>query len=245
MPKYLPQTDFLPKQIAELRNRLKNETRQSADIHRTSPQHYRLALASERVALTVTWRRNHRGAWKWNHSTLTVDGTPRELARDFKDFMHIWNDPDVLSRPGGRSEVPTLTPINDETQLPHAVRQILDRIRNAAERKTDNGTIDVLAAATDAGYTIQVTGPKGTVHMHYVPCRHTPGSWTLAARHAFQIYDTNGMERTKRFAGSLAAALADMFGINAAPAVPLRTGHERQASKSNAVLVRRHSVIRV
>ncbi|TLS46021.1 hypothetical protein FE633_10720 [Streptomyces montanus] len=245
MPEHPTVEAVLPKPVAAMRDDLLEATGQTADIRRTSPLHYLLRLASERVELTVTWRRNHRGTWKWSTSTLTVDGTPRELARDFDDFVRIWNDPDVLSRPGGRSELPELTPVSDETQLPDRVRQTLDNTRDTARRKDTDSNINAFAAATDSGYTIQLSGPKGTLHIHYTPSRRTPGSWALAPRHPFRMYDTNGMDRTSKFGGDLSTAMADMFGLSAAPAVPGQTGHTRQASVTNSVQVRRHTVIRV
>jgi hypothetical protein len=245
MPEHLTEGAILPKPVTTMRRNLCEATGQTAEVRRISPLHYLLVLPSERVELTITWRRNHRGSWKWNSSTLTVDGTSRELARDFDDFVRIWKDPDVLSRPDGRSEIPALTPVEDETQLPDMVRQALDRMRNSAERKGGEGNVRVFAAATDTGYTVQVSGPKGTLHLHYTPCRHSPGAWTLAQRDGFRMFDKNGMDSTKKFAGNLMAALADMFGISSAPTVPGQTGQARQASVSNSVLVRRHSVIRV
>lgn len=217
MPEHLTEAANLPKRIAAMRHDLREATGQTADIRRTSPLHYLLVLTSERVELTITWRRNHRGSWKWNNSTLTVDGTARELARDFDDFVHIWKDPDVLSRPGGRSEIPALTPVEDETQLPGTVRQALDRMRKSAERKAADANVRAIAAATDTGYTIEVTGPKGTLHLHYTPFRDSADTWVLDRRGGLRMFDVNGMDRTKKFAGNLMAALADMFGLGAAP----------------------------
>ncbi|MFE9252839.1 hypothetical protein [Streptomyces sp. NPDC007088] len=245
MPEYLTEAEILPHWITALRDELREATGQNADVRRTSPLHYLLVLTSERVELTITWRRNYRGFWKWNNSTLTVDGTPRELARDFDDFVHIWKDPDVLSRPDGRSEIPALTPVEDETQLPDTVRQPLDRMRKSAQRKAGEGNVRAFAAATDTGYTIQLAGPKGTLHLHYRPARRAYESWVLAPRNGFAMFDLNGMDSTKKFAGNLMVALADMFGISAAPDVPGQTGHARQATVSNSVRARRHAVIRV
>ncbi|MGC5263911.1 hypothetical protein ACPXCO_23110 [Streptomyces cyaneofuscatus] len=245
MPEHLTEATILPTQVTTMRHDLWEATGQTADIQRTSPLHYLLLLTSERVELTITWRRNYRGSWKWNNSTLTVDGTPREIARDFEDFVRIWKDPDVLYRPGGRSEIPALTPVEDETQLPGGVRKALDRMRRNAERKASDGSVRAIAATTDSGYTIELAGPKGTLHLHYTPCRRLAGAWVLAERGGFQMFDANGMDSTKKFAGNLMAALADMFGLGTAPAVPGQTGHARQTAVNNSVRARRHSVIRV
>ncbi|MFH0245961.1 hypothetical protein ACGRHY_26900 [Streptomyces sp. HK10] len=245
MPEHLTEATILPAQVTTARNELREATGQTAEIQRTSPLHYRLVLTSERVELTLTWRRNYRGSWKWNNSTLTVDGTARELARDLDDFTRIWKDPDVLSRPGARSEVPSLTPVADEAQLPGMVRRSLDRMRSHAERKANDGSVQVIAAATDTGYTIELASPRGTLHLRYAPRRRPAGAWDLDERNGFQVFDANGMDTTKKFAGNLMAALADLFGLGAAPAVPGQTGQARQASVNNSVRVRRHSVIRV
>ncbi|MFE7332309.1 hypothetical protein ACFU8W_47155 [Streptomyces sp. NPDC057565] len=244
MPEYPTVKAILPKPVATMRDDLLEATGQTAEVHRTSPLHYVLRLASERVDLTITWRRHHSGAWRWNTSTLTVDGTPWELARDFDDFVCIWNDPEVLSRPGSRSEIPELTPVSDEAQLPDVVRRALDNMREAVRRK-GTGSVNAFAAATESGYTVQISGPKGTLHLHYTPSRRSPGTWTLAPSHAFRMYDTNGMDCTSKFGGNLMTVMADMFGLSAAPAVPGQTGHARQASVNNSVQVRRHTVIRV
>jgi hypothetical protein len=224
-----------------MRHDLLGVTGQTADVRRTSPLHYVLRLASERVELTVTWRRRHNGAWKSNSSTLVVDGTPRELARDLADFARIWNDPDVLSRPNGRSEIPELTPVSDETQLPDTVRRALDAMRESARRKSGDDSVNVFAAATDHGYIIQIAGSQATVHLQFTPARRSPGSWTLDPRHSFRVYDTNGMDTTNRFAGNLMSAMAALFGVGAAPAVLTQIG---QASVTNSVQTRRHAVIR-
>ncbi|MCQ1580396.1 hypothetical protein [Streptomyces parvus] len=245
MPEHLTGAAVFPTQVTTVRHDLWEATGQDAYVERTSPLHYLLILTSERVELTITWRRNYRGDWKWNNSTLTVDGMPRELARDLDDFVHIWKDPDVLSRPGGRSEIPALAPVDDETQLPSIVRQTLDRMRKNAERKASDGSVRAIAAATGTGYTIEVAGPKGTLHLHYRPSQRFAGVWALAERDGFRMFDANGMDRTKKFAGNLMAALADVFGLGTAPAVPGQTGHARQTAVNNSVRVRRHSVIRV
>lgn len=245
MPEHLTKATILPTQVTTARHELREATGQTAEIQRTSPLHYLLVLTSERVELTLTWRRNYRGSWKWNSSTLTVDGTPRDLARDLDDFARIWKDPDVLSRPGGRSEVPALTPVADEAQLPGMVRQSLDRMRSHAERKASDGSVQVIAAETDTGYTIELASPRGTLHLRYAPRRRPAGAWDLDKRNGFRMFDANGMDATKKFAGNVMAALADLFGLGAAPAVPGQTGQARQASVNNSVRVRRHSVIRV
>ncbi|WP_030895432.1 hypothetical protein [Streptomyces sp. NRRL F-5053] len=243
MPEHLTETAVLPTQVTMARHELREATGQTPDIQRTSPLHYLLVLTSDRVALTLTWRRNYRGSWKLNNSTLTVDGTPRELARDLDDFVRIWNDPDVLSRPGGRSEIPALAPVADETQLPDAVRRSLDRMRRQAERKAVD--VHIMAAATDTGYTIELADTTSTLHLHFSPRSRPAGAWDLDKRNGFSLFDANGMETTQEFTGNIMAALSDMFGLNAAPDVPGQTGHTRQAQVSNSVRARRHSVIRV
>ncbi|MEU5242228.1 hypothetical protein ACH4UR_37230 [Streptomyces lydicus] len=245
MPDYPTVDAVLPTPIATMREELLEATKQIAEIRRTTPLHYELRLASERVDLTIIWRRHYSGAWRWNTSTLTVDGTPRERARDFDDFVRIWTDPDVLSRPNGRSEIPDLTPMSDETQLPDMVRRALDTMRDSARRKGTDSTINAFAAATDSGYTIQMSGPKGTLHLNFKPARRSPESWTLAPRHAFQVFDANGMDCTSKFRGNLMSAMTDMFGFSAVPAARGKAGHARQASVTNSVQVRRHTVIRV
>ncbi|MFJ5952627.1 hypothetical protein [Streptomyces noursei] len=245
MLEHLTDATILPTQLTTARHELREATGQTAEVQRTSPLHYLLVLTSKRVELTLTWRRNYRGSWKWNSSTLTVDGTPRELARDLDDFARIWKDPDVLSRPGGRSEVPALTPVADEAQLPSMVRRSLDRMRSHAERKTSDGSVQIIAAATGTGYTIELAGLRGTIHLRYAPRRRPAGAWDLDERNGFRAFDANGMDATKKFAGNVMAALADLFGLGAAPAVPGQTGQARQASVNNSVRARRHSVIRV
>lgn len=47
--------------FAAMRDDLREATGQTAEIRRTSPPHYLLVLTSERVELTITWRRNHSG----------------------------------------------------------------------------------------------------------------------------------------------------------------------------------------
>ncbi|MFD6334880.1 hypothetical protein ACFWGI_35625 [Streptomyces niveus] len=245
MPQNPPVDDtFVPSVVAQMQDKLQHATGHTPSIRRTDPLHYVLRLTNERVELTFTWRRHHSGRWKRNSSTLTVDGTPREVARDFDDFVGIFKDPDVLSRTGGRSEIPDLTPAEDEAQLPGQIRQILDNVRRGIKRKGLDATIHALAAATDTGYTLQITGPKGTLQLNYVPTPRPAGTWTLAPRHGFRVYDANGLDLSAQFAGDLKAAMAGLFGLDSAPAVPGQTGRPRQASVSNSVQVRRYSVYR-
>ncbi|MEU9420972.1 hypothetical protein [Streptomyces sp. NPDC048272] len=237
-----PTVPALPTLVATMRKDLEASTGQTPGVRRTSPLYYQLRLTSERVDLTITWRRRHNGSWKRNTSTLTVDGIERPPARGLDDFTRIWNDPDVFTRPNGRSEVPELRPVSDEAELPDVVRGILDKLRSAPRV---NGNIETLAAATDDGYTVELTGPKGTLHLHFVRTRGAADSWGLPSRRAFRIFDTDGTDTTSKFAGDLKAAMKAMFGLDAAPAVPGQTGHARQARVTNSVQVRSHAVIRV
>ena len=68
---------------------------------------YRIRLVSPRVLLTMDWRRT-RSARTWSYnSALQVDGDHVELARDLEEFVALWHDPDLRTRPRGTTNYTT------------------------------------------------------------------------------------------------------------------------------------------
>ncbi|MET8682541.1 hypothetical protein ABZW18_34595 [Streptomyces sp. NPDC004647] len=240
MPESTPvtQDQYIPAAIAKMADRLEQSTGQQPRITRTSPLHFLLTLTNDRVCLTITWRRDGQGAWKWKHSTLAVDGKDRELARDYDDFIRIWNDPDQADAPPPVAALPALTPLEDESVLPGVIQRTLRSVRAAEDAQ-------VTVAASERGYTLQVTGPSSTMRINYVKGGRTDYSWGPDPRNPFQVYDAYGVERTEHFSRDLNTALAQILGTASAPTVPSQLGNPRSSSVQNSVQVRRHSVIRV
>ncbi|WP_199552635.1 hypothetical protein [Streptomyces sp. N35] len=234
---------FLPRDIQIMVDDLTQDAGQAPTVTRTSPLFFLLELAGDRVALTITWRRSSVGKWKWNNSTLAIDGQQRELAQDYDDFIRIWNTPDKAADPADPPDpavLPQLTPLPDDTDIPRIIVNIRDtlvrRARNTAETTA-------YIAATERGYTMVADGPKGHVRLHYT-CRN--GTWRLDPTLPFQVIDRDGADQTSEFAGDLEAALLALFGVIVpAPTSTPKARGPRAAAVTNSVAVRRSTVIRI
>lgn len=235
-------TPFLPHTIQCMTDRLTADTGQAPTITRTSPLHYHLELANERVTLTITWRRNPAGKWKWKNSTLAIDGKQRAIAKDYDDFIRIWNTPNEADAKPTPTVLPALTPVPDTEELPSEITAVRDAVTNRT-RNTEDATVYI--ARTDRGYTLVADSSKGHVRIHYVT-RRNGNTWWLDPHQPFQVLDEDRVDKTIEFAGDLQAALAHVFGTSVPlPAGSPKAGGPRAAAVSNSVTVRRATVIRV
>ncbi|MFD9443471.1 hypothetical protein [Streptomyces sp. NPDC060001] len=238
--------DFLPTEIRDFTTRLANDTGSAPTITRATPLHYLLTHANDRVTLTITWRRNPAGKWKWKNSTLSIDNQQRALANSYDDFIRIWNTPDQADQKPPRTVLPDLVPLPDDADLPSVIATTRDTALRKI-RNTEGATLSTLyVAETDHGYTLVADSPKGHIRIHYTQQGHTDYGWDVDPKQPFQVLDADGYDKTTQFAGNLRAALTSILGapIPEASATPKARG-PRDAAASNAVTVRRHSVIRV
>ena len=235
---------FTPPPIQRMADDLTRDTGTTPTLTRTGPLHYLLALTSDRVALTITYRRNARGRWAWNASTLHIDNQPHALAKGYSDFLRIWHNPDQANTPQGKpANHPTLTPVPDGTELPPVIALLADRLAN----RPDNDTLTTYAAATPDGYTFVVTGPRGRIDINYTQRGTTDWGWALDPRQPFLMSNADGHDISDQFAGDIEAALKHFLNApTTEPVTTPRIGQQtRRAAATNSVTVRRHAVIRV
>ena len=191
---------------------------------------WRIALSTERVALTIDYRHKGAGRYDWADSTLAVDGQPRSLAKDAKHLASIFRDPDQ------RAQFPAMPPESSPGRAPALVQSNYHKLRHHFK---DGAGVRLGQAGRH--WIIEVATGKAVLRMNFIRQRKT---WTLDSETPIQV-SIDGIDKSADIDGNLEEALSLIFE-SGPQATPLYGSINATAnpSRSNSVEVRRAVVMR-
>lgn len=190
---------------------------------------WRITVTSDRVTVTVDFRRNPAGQLKWAGSTLTVDGEDRPLARDAAHLADIFHDPDA------QTAAPAMPPAAPVAAAPPAVQhQYRVLVAKCGQGMVSLGRQghDWLIGLDndDAATRIRFSRLGGTQKKRY---------WMSGI-----VLVIGGVDYTRQVGNDLSEALR-LLGGAGQPEAPQSTGApDTHGPRSNAVETRRATVIR-
>lgn len=219
-------TDGLPKQVRRTVRALAQHL--GLDPVVTAPQDgtWLVAVATERVEITVTFARARSGQTGQTGSTLSVDGTPRELANNYTQLAWIFANPD-----GTRD----LGPLPEAVPMEDAPRIVRDEFGLFARHLPP----EYLRLGRNEGgqWVIAISMPQAEFRMRY---QRKGKGWRT-----YTDLVLDGVDRTHEFAGDIKKIIAALLGSTAdSPAAPPSTGSVAPSTRANSVEVRRATVIR-
>lgn len=213
----------LPKVVRRYWEEAANATGITPSVETPEQGLWRMSVANERVCTTVDFRTDRTGKTKYADSTLTVDGQPRELARDAQELAQIFTHPS-----GER----VLDPAPNNGTISAAPILVQRYFRNLTDRL--GGASVTTGQKKDGTWVIGMDGPNAQLRLNF---RHD---------HMHVELVVDGIDRTRDVEDSLEDALALVNGI-LAPIEDSQApqGQPAPAARSNAVETRRGTVLRL
>ncbi len=218
---------IIPKAVRKYADWLERGIRHPVTVKQTSKNTWQVTAASDRVRVTVDFRRRPGGQPKWAASTLTVDGKPRELANGRKHLAYIFRNPD------GTHEVTPMPPHAPVEEAPVLVQQHYRSLTSQA-----GPDLVQVGRRDDGTWVFGIDGQDRSLRLSF-------------ARKGIDFFlevelVVDGVNRSFEVGNDLAAAMRVFSGNgSASPEAPASTGAPTPAARVNSVETRRATVIRV
>lgn len=207
------------------------------EVTRVSDRRYRITIGNDRVHCTVDYKFTGN-YWAWANSKLLVDGQPHEIMPNTTAFARLFSDPDSDGlKKLSLADIPELPIIELEPGDPtiRVIQHFEQRYRHI-----DPETVVTLVGTLDQ--------PVLDIRM-----MHSVIRWSLEYRPRLVLFVMDGYDHIPRVKNEN-TVMADVFTILAnrygvpvpsAPAtIPTLSGSTHAQSVSNAVRIRKQTVIR-
>lgn len=199
-------TGYQPREVAYLLEELEAHTGIAATLD-ARPGRWHVEHGNDRIRLTCTYTRNTSGKLKF-HSTLHLDGAPREKVKDIAAYARLLADPDLKhpNRTPGRELVP-LMPLAPGTELPEAVKALL-RLGEGSPKFTSVDVGHAAKAHIQRHGSTRYRVPEQDADDNYVP---DPQRYAVL----FTKHDGDRIQVTVGPTGSGAYVTEDMAALDA------------------------------
>jgi len=227
---------YVPGPVAKHAAEIEAKTSVAPIVTRISTNRFRLTIANDRVFCTVDYKftGNH---WIWANSKLFVDGERREIMSGVTEFARLFHDPESNGlRRLDPSEIPDLPII--ELAPDDYTNQVIQRLEHRFLRIDPEAKLTLVGTPDHAVLEIKLT--------------HGVIRWALGYKLKLLVFILDGYDWSTRT--KAATVTEDVFTIlanrykvpipPAAPTIPTLSGSTQAQSTSNAVRVRRQTVIR-
>lgn len=249
---------FIPPKVQRMIDDLVRDTEVEPEVTRHMGG-LLLSHSNDRVALTIFYRlKGH--TWHWQKSTLAIDGVlqgPKNLATGYNDYVQMFK----LGRRTTQEErleddppftpvvLPVLVDLEPEEEIPPLVQKVAIDMSKGLALGAKNGN-DTSEAKVSVGWVglnlvVEMASPGvATIRMHFVRAPH--GTWEPDPAMGIQVVKANGRDVSRMFEKySMPQIMAALAGETPHASNPHSVGMPHAAQRTNSVLVRRASVIRV
>lgn len=244
------QPEFLPTEARELVAELREHT--GAEPRVTRIDHgVRVEMESDRVVLTMDYRRSARpGKWSYN-SALRVDGAQVPYVENPKQFGMLWRDPDLNERRWAlevadlaNAHVPEVVPAPADAHLPPLVETIYHRQAPGLAKR--GGTVRVGLRDDEWQILAETQLADGRAFQMYIGCAPDgQGGYTKTGLRIVLALD--GKDVTHRLDEIDLSELGLSAPGDIAPGdtAPRHPHGQATRTRQNSVEVRRGAVIRI
>jgi hypothetical protein len=153
-----------------------------------------VTAASDRVRMTVSFRRRGSGHAKWDSSTLEIDGEQAALSEGYDHLLQIFADPDGHA---GGATLPPIPDAGDPDSAPGLVQQTYSKLTGAFPGATAGYD------AVTRRWVIGADVPGGGLRFYFTS---TSLGWTLDRRQPLRIV-LGGKDVSRQAGGDIAKAL--------------------------------------
>lgn len=244
---------FIPRIVRRVRDALIDGTGATPTITQVADRVLRLTMSSDRVHMTLDFKPNGRGGYRWAGSTLAIDGEQVPIAKSGQHFIDIWHDPSlgkpIPPPPPGEATLPPPPPAADPSEAPRAVRDYYERVSNGVRARGEDPDGFVILGRAGGSWIVHVAADERT-GMRISIGKTRDGRWGIlqdGVDHIMVIRD--GCDHSAQANGDVGRALRLMLGgqPGSGPAEPssFAPGTRQPSAGTTGVQVRKTTVMRV
>lgn len=195
-----------------------------------------LTHQNSHVKLVNVYKHNRRG-WLWGTSDLFIDGKPSEKAHNYGHYVRVFHDPTELARPYDMPEPLSSTVLPQQYDPPPLLQKLVFDLQEKLQ--AIEFTL-VIGKANPNFWSVHADFPDGQLRLNF----NKRGD-DFAKIHPVQLI-LNDQDMSDQLDGRVDKALAMIAGA-ARPDNPTNPdiNHSQASPRSNAVEVRRQSVMRI